>query len=30
MANSLNDFWKLLEEIQGTSTDLTDSVKAIA
>ena len=30
MAQSIDNFWKLLEEIQGTSTDLTDSVKAIA
>lgn len=30
MANSISDFWKLLQEIQGTSTDLTDSLKAIA
>jgi len=30
MARTTDDFWKLLEEIQGTDTDLTDSVKAIA
>ena len=30
MANTISDFWKLLQEIQGTSTDLTDSIKAIA
>ena len=30
MARTIDDFWKLLQEIQGTSTDLTDSVKAIA
>lgn len=30
MANSINDFWKILEEIQGTSTDLTESIKAIS
>ena len=30
MANNIDDFWKILEEIQGTSTDLNDSVKAIA
>ena len=30
MARSIEDFWKLLEEIQGENTDLTDSVKAIA
>jgi len=30
MARSIEDFWKLLEEIQGQSTDLTDAVKSIA
>lgn len=30
MARTIDDFWKILEEIQGTTTDLTDSVKAIA
>ena len=30
MARTIDDFWKLLQEIQGTSTDLTESVKAIA
>jgi hypothetical protein len=30
MARTIADFWKLLSEIQGETTDLTDSVKAIA
>jgi hypothetical protein len=30
MARSIDDFWKLLEEIQGSSTDLTEAVKSIA
>lgn len=30
MARTLDDFWKILEEIQGKSTDLTEAVKAIA
>jgi methionine-rich copper-binding protein CopC len=30
MANSISDFWKLLEEIQGEDADLTDAVKSIA
>jgi len=30
MARTIADFWKLLSEIQGETTDLTSSVKAIA
>lgn len=30
MARTIEDFWKLLDEIQGEDTDLTDSVKSIA
>jgi len=30
MARSIEDFWKLLDEIQGEETDLTDAVKSIA
>jgi hypothetical protein len=30
MADNINDFWYILDEIQGESTDLTDSLKAIA
>lgn len=30
MARSIDDFWKILEEIQGTDTDLTEAVKALA
>jgi len=30
MARNIEDFWKILEEIQGKTTDLTSPVKAIA
>jgi hypothetical protein len=30
MAYNLSDFWKILEEIQGTTTDLTTAVKSTA
>lgn len=30
MARDIADFWKILDEIQGETTDLTDSVKSIA
>ena len=30
MARSIEDFWKLLDEIQGEETDLTDAIKSIA
>ena len=30
MAYTIDDFWKILAEIQGQSTDLTEAVKAIA
>ena len=30
MARTIDDFWKILAEIQGESTDLTEAVKAIA
>ena len=30
MARSIEDFWKLLDEIQGETTDLTDAVQSIA
>jgi len=30
MARTIDDFWKLLEEIQGGTTDLNDAIKSIA
>ena len=30
MAYTIDDFWKILEEIQGQSTDLPDSIKAMS
>lgn len=30
MPRTIDDFWQILEEIQGESTDLTDAIKSIA